>query len=179
MTQTLRRELRKKIGEKIDSYIQEKNGIIDWGTIYELAADAALEVRGMNFTPKTIEAAIFAGAPVTEDMLDNGIDTLNDFERVFGFGKLPWYSNTVWDKFAKWLIKNNTGWFGDYVAWRDGDGKYKAFSNRKIRENPGAFMDTGYPEYEALQMYRKTEPEYKPFIDEREGLEIVPNPRKR
>ena len=45
----------------------------------------------------------------------------------------------------------------------------------KIRENPQAFMDTGYPEYEASKMYRKTDeqrPEYAP-IPERKG---VPRP---
>jgi len=81
-------------------------------------------------------------------------EILHNFERVFGFGELPWYSTGVWEKFAKFLIKSGGQWFADYVAWRNGDGKYKAFSNKKIRENPAAFMDTGYPEYEASKMYR-------------------------
>jgi hypothetical protein len=90
-----------------------------------------------------------------------------EFERAFGFGTLPWSSNTVWTKFQKFIVKlytANPGVFRDYVSWREGDGKYKAFSNRKIRENPQAFMDTGYPEYEASKMYRKTDearPEYQ------------------
>jgi hypothetical protein len=167
MTQTLRRELRKKIGERVDAYLEEKNGIIDWDAIYDIAADAALELRGFQFKkPTTIEAAIFAGVPVTEDMLDKGTDVLNEFERVFGFGTLPWYSNTSWDKFAKWVIKAGGSWFADYVAWRHGEGKYKAFSNRKIRENPQAFMDTGYPEYEASKMYRKTDEQQPKYSTE-------------
>lgn len=72
---------------------------------------------------------------------------LTEFERVFGFGSLPWYSNSVWDKFAKFILARHD-WFADYVAWRAGEGKYNAFSNKKIRENPRAFMDTGYPEFE-------------------------------
>lgn len=108
---------------------------------------------------KTIEEAIFSGQPVTEDMLDNGKEqALIEFEASFGFGTLPWNSNSTWDKFAKFVQKYATidpGWPADYVAWRQDGGKYRAFSNRKIRENPQAFMDTGYPEYDACKMYRE------------------------
>jgi hypothetical protein len=98
-----------------------------------------------------VDAIIAGGQDQTQ------LDSLHDFERIFGFGSLPWYSNTAWDKFAKWIIKQGCAWFADYVQWRNGDGKYKAFSNKKIRENPAAFIDTGYPEYEASKMYRKTD----------------------
>lgn len=88
---------------------------------------------------------------------------LIDFERSFGFGTLPWYSNSTWDKFRKFILRTaeqNPGWMADYAAWRLDGGKYKAFSNRKIRENPAAFMDTGYPEYEASKMYRVPSSDY-------------------
>jgi DNA-binding Lrp family transcriptional regulator len=78
------------------------------------------------------------------------------FERAFGFGTLPWSSTSTWTKFQKFVMKihaANPNVFTDYVAWRLDGGKYKAFSNRKIRENPQAFMDTGYPEFEASKMY--------------------------
>jgi hypothetical protein len=86
---------------------------------------------------------------------------LDDFERSLGFGALPWYSNTTWEKFRRFVIRtagSNPDVWRDYAAWRMDGGKYKAFSNRKIRENPAAFMDTGYPEYEACKMYR---PQYQ------------------
>lgn len=79
------------------------------------------------------------------------------FEEAFNFGKLPWSSTKQWEAFEKFVVKIYTSdpeVFTDYVKWRDGDGKYKAFSNKKIRENPQMFMDTGYPEFEASKMYR-------------------------
>jgi hypothetical protein len=97
-----------------------------------------------------VDAILASGQDQTQ------LDCLHDFERIFGFGSLPWYSTTAWDKFAKWIIKQAGGaWFDDYVQWRNRDGKYKAFSNKKIRENPAAFMDTGYPEFEASKMYEE------------------------
>ena len=104
------------------------------------------------------------------------LEALHDFERSFGFGLLPWFSNTVWDKFAKWIIKQSAfGWFADYVKWREDLGKYKAFSNKKIRENPLAFIDTGYPEYEASKMYRKTDEVRPEYVLTRAPLEEDPN----
>jgi uncharacterized protein YjbJ (UPF0337 family) len=85
-------------------------------------------------------------------------EAINAFEKSFGFGTLPWASNSIWTKFQKFVIKIFTAdpsVFSDYVAWRKDKGKYQAFSNRKIRENPAAFMDTGYPEFEASKMYAK------------------------
>lgn len=117
--------------------------------------------------PLSIENAIATGQEVTNDMMDNGDDEkLHNFERCLGFGALPWGSNTIWTKFSKWVIAHS-GFEADYARWRDGDGKYKAFSNKKIRENPAAFIDTGYPEYEASKMYRKTDearPQYASMI---------------
>lgn len=134
--------------------------------------------KATSFRPQTIEQAIFANQPVTADLLTD--DTpLHEFERIFGFGQLPWNSTGVWDKFAKFIRQQYAaGWFADYVKWREGDGKYDAYSNRKIRENPQAFMDTGYPAYEAKKMYRKTDevrPEYIPYKPE-EG-NYVPRPK--
>lgn len=108
-----------------------------------------------------IDWKVAAGIEITDDDLEKEQRpraALNEFERVFGFGTLPWNSNTVWDKFAKFIVKtfaDDPGWMRDYVDWREDKGKYKAFSNRKIRENPQAFIDTGYPEYDASKMYRQ------------------------
>lgn len=73
------------------------------------------------------------------------------FEKAFGFGKLPWGSNKTWQDFQKFITdiyRQDRLAFGNYVVWRSTAGKYRAFSNRKIRENPKMFMDTGYPEFE-------------------------------
>ncbi len=83
------------------------------------------------------------------------------FEKALGFGTLPWSSNSTWEKFQKFITRifsADHDVFKDYALWREGDGKYKAFSNRKIRENPAAFMDTGYPEFEASKMYSLSKP---------------------
>lgn len=126
------------------------------------------ESKDISLSEKEIqEANALVDAIISNGQKQPELDSLHDFERSFGFGALPWYSNTAWDKFAKWIIKQaGADWFSDYVIWRNGEGKYKSFSNKKIRENPAAFMDTGYPEYEASKMYRQTDesrPEYQPF----------------
>jgi hypothetical protein len=86
---------------------------------------------------------------------------LNAFEQAFKFGTLPWSSNSIWTKFQKFVVKvysADPAVFADYIAWRKDGGKYTAFSNKKIRENPAAFMDTGYPEFEASKMYEPGKP---------------------
>lgn len=106
--------------------------------------------------PLSISNAIAVGQPVTPDMLENDEHHApREFERVFGFGELPWDSTTTWQKFKKFVIsvyKSAPHSFAEYVQWRESEGRYKAFSNRKIRETPAAFMDTGWPEYLARQI---------------------------
>ncbi len=106
-----------------------------------------------------LEWQLAHGADVTQEQIDNNaveVHALQDFERQLGFGTLPWDSTTTWTKFAKFIVRvfsqDNAVW-SDYKKWREDKGKYKAFSNRKIRENPAAFMDTGYPEFEASKKY--------------------------
>jgi hypothetical protein len=177
---TLRRELRTKF-EGILQAFEDKLSIAERESTAELLADAALEVRGIAKIEEKTKPDILDGILAYSHPHDE-MDSLHDFERTFGFGALPWYSNTVWDKFAKWIIKQaGAGWFADYVQWRNGDGKYKAFSNKKIRENPAAFMDTGYPEYEASKMYRKTDearPEYQ-AVEQIDTSDAIPNPHRK
>jgi DNA replication protein DnaD len=110
---------------------------------------------------------IAAGQEITQDVIDKAIrekNASNDFEKAFGFGTLPWSSNSTWTKFQNFIVKiysADPAVFTDYVAWRKDAGKYTAFSNKKIRENPAAFMDTGYPEFEASKMYAN-----KPAVNE-------------
>lgn len=134
-----------------------------------------------------LEWLLLSGQPITQDVIDNALavqNAKNEFEKTFGFGTLPWASSATWTKFEKFIVslfEKNPGWMKDYVLWRENDGKYKAFSNRKIRENPAAFMDTGYPEYEAGKMYRKTDeqrPEYKPLEPQKGNYVPNPNPIK-
>lgn len=91
---------------------------------------------------------------------------VEEFERTFGFGALPWSSNGAWTKFEKFIVtifKADINVFKDYVAWREGDGKYMAYSNRKIRQNPQEFIDTGYPEFQARKMYSKPQSSGRKF----------------
>lgn len=133
---------------------------------------------------------IAAGQEVTQDVIDKAVREKNatgDFEKVFGFGTLPWSSNSAWTKFQKFVVKiysADPAVFADYVAWRKDAGKYTAFSNKKIRENPAAFMDTGYPEFEASKMYSPGKPaideknieETKRLIEQKHSGEFVPRP---
>jgi hypothetical protein len=111
---------------------------------------------------------VTAGEQVDQSVIDDAVlanDARNTFEKVFGFGTLPWSSNDVWTKFEKLVVqayKENPGWIAQYVLWRNGDGKYSAFSNRKIRENPQMFMDTGYPEFAASKAYQKLTQQQQP-----------------
>jgi len=95
------------------------------------------------------------GQPVTQEELDaegKRDAAIMQFERAFGTGKWPWWSNTVWERFARFVIavyEERPLAFGEYVAWRAGPGKYAGYSNKKIRQSPAEFMDTGWPEFAA------------------------------
>ena len=161
---TLRRELRTKFEGILQARMRHG---INPDVVAEELADAALTVAGIaKQKPKVdlpIDWLIATGQAITDDDLQTekqANEALMEFEKSFGYGTLPWNSTSTWDKFAKFIVKtakDDAGWCADYVTWRAGDGKYKAFSNRKIRENPQAFIDTGYPEYDASKMYRKQE----------------------
>lgn len=84
------------------------------------------------------------------------LDACVMFEKAFGFGKLPWDTSSTWQKFAKFvrgIYESNPLAFGNYVVWRadPNGGKYSGYGNKKIRDNPQAFMDTGWPEFELCQ----------------------------
>jgi DNA-binding transcriptional regulator GbsR (MarR family) len=137
-----------------------------------------------------LEWLIAAGQEVTQDMIDKAVrekNAKNEFEKTFGFGTLPWSSNSTWAKFEKFIVKiysADPAIFTDYVAWRKDAGKYTAFSNKKIRENPAAFMDTGYPEFEASKMYSPSAPQIneaaleqtKELIEQKTSGTFVPRP---
>lgn len=110
--------------------------------------------RPITINGASIDWALGHDQPVTEQDLDTAkaIDEAPKmFEKAFGFGRLPWDSNAVWQKFRKFVteihIKDRMA-FGSYVIWRGTDGKYNAMSNKQIRMNPQIFMDTGWMEFE-------------------------------
>ena len=116
--------------------------------------------------PLSIENAIATGRPVTQDMVQTEQHNApREFERAFGFGELPWDSTQTWQKFKKFVVsvyQSTPRAFTEYVQWREGDGKYRAFSNKKIRETPAAFMDTGWPEFLTRNISTRYNREQKP-----------------
>lgn len=104
------------------------------------------------------------GLPIPANLTEQAqieASATGEFESAFGFGQLPWDSTATWQKFKNWTVKvyrANNQVFRQYVAWRNGKGKYEAMSNKQIRMTPQAFMDTGYPAFEAHStMYTETE----------------------
>lgn len=128
------------------------------------ASESRSEVRG-------IEAAMFADRPVSdEDMEEKTIRAAtNEFESALGCGQFPWDSTAVWTKFRKWVVeiyKFTPTLFREYNQWRDGEGKFgDAMRNPKIRENPEAFMTTGWATFMFKTAAKKTDEErgeYRP-----------------
>lgn len=171
---TLRRELRLKFEEiirqeaifcsdglELESPYRER--IADFAT---LLTEAAMTVKFMvEDKPKMEREILKKSDPAWSILAGEDIDTAANiaakeatdaFEKDFGFGTLPWNSDSTWEKFYKFVVRiylQDKNVWRDYVAWRNDKGKYVAYSNRKIREAPQAFMDTGYPEFEASKMY--------------------------
>ena len=172
---TLRRELRKALQDKLivsDVYASaccnweekgvSKDAIDGWtNALLDAQADAALELRAF----KTPTARIDRTEQEWDELGDKKMvamiesaqeggkikDALIVFEAAFGFGRLPWDTTATWQKFAKFVRKIHESTptaFGEYIVWRGTAGKYSGYSNKKIRENPQAFMDTGWPEFE-------------------------------
>jgi len=170
MTQTLRRELRQKLGEVCNKYLHDYSVpfVVAEKFIDDLA-DAALELRAFSFQPKTIQDAIWADLPVTEEILNSEkakTEAPKMFEKALGFGSLPWDSSKEWRALQKFITEiyiHDRNAFGKFLIWRAGDGKYNSMSNKQIRMNPQIFMDTGWAEFENSQ--KKTD-ETRPVQEE-------------
>lgn len=163
---TLRREMIGKIFERLELAYQD-NPPTEEATQYnhtqaETIADILIELRAF----KTPTARIDRTEQEWDELGDKKMvamiesaqeggkikDALIVFEAAFGFGRLPWDTTATWQKFAKFVRKIHESTptaFGEYIVWRGTAGKYSGYSNKKIRENPQAFMDTGWPEFEA------------------------------
>lgn len=172
----------------VNSVDQSENGQVSTPNRSTFPPDrsSGLDLNKRNKNNKTgIETAnmpfdwkLAHGEEITSADLPKSDEALHEFERAFGFGQLPWRSKTEWSRFAKFVERvyaQDRGVWSDYVQWRAGKGKYSAFSNRKIRENPTAFMDTGYPEFEASKMY-----EPKTIMNPvKEVEDAIPNPYRK
>lgn len=130
-------------------------------------------------TPLSIENAIFADQPITEEMTEAA--NLRDiapkmFERALGFSKpLPWWNGKDWDAFGQWVCDRyaeSKSCFGEYNIWRNTQYVKGGMSNNRIR----GFVNEFYDSWDMFKMgTKKTDeqrPEYKP-IPERTG---VPRP---
>jgi hypothetical protein len=160
--QTLRRELRNKFEEVLRNY-SDKLTIAEREAVCELLADAALELRAFKTDEDRpaygVDWIISHGLDVTQQDLDKAKKQAaiapNKFEAALGFGSLPWYTTNVWTRFAKFVTEIYNAdplAFGNYLVWRASDaGKYKAMSNKQIRLNPQAFMDTGWFDFTGEQ----------------------------
>jgi len=152
MTQTLQRERRQKFLEILEMYYQD-NPPTEEATKYNTeVADKLAEAsisRGEKFQPKTIEQAIFAGTPITEEMVYSEIlkDTAPKmFEAALGFSKpLPWWSGKECTEFAEWVCaeysRSKTS-FGEYNIWRNTPYTKGGMANTRIRGFVKEFYDS-------------------------------------
>jgi hypothetical protein len=134
----------------------------------------------------SIENKIASGLPVTEEDVTtekNKREATAEFESALGFGSLPWWSSVAWDKFGKWAVrvwKEDPTSFRKFAQWRANDGKFNSMSNKQIRQNLDAFMDTGWPEFKSVNApVAPTRPEHKPVVQE-EGVYVpIPDELRR
>ena len=147
---TLRRELRMKLGEVCNKYLHDFSVpfVVAEKFIDDLA-DAALSLRGFQFKPQTIEQAIFAGVPVTEEIVqDEKIKTEAPrmFEKALGFSKpLPWGVGKEWTEFQAWICERyaeNKFCFGEYNIWRNTPYTKGGMGNNRIRGFVNEFYDS-------------------------------------
>lgn len=93
-----------------------------------------------------IEWKILAGAKIEEKDLQGEIirkSALDAFEVDMRFGQLPWGNTKPWEKLAKFVVQEyekDPKIFLRYKVWQQGEGKYHALSNKKIRERPEDFI---------------------------------------
>lgn len=99
--------------------------------------------------PLSVENAIFANQPITEEMVK--AENLRDiapkmFERALGFSKpLPWWSNKDWTAFAEWVCERyaeSKTAFGEYNIWRNTPYTKGGMSNNRIRGFVNEFYDS-------------------------------------
>lgn len=116
----------------------------------------------------TIENALAAGVPVTEDMrkaAEARDQAPKSFEAALGFSKpLPWWSSKEWTTFSVWVVEQyiaDARIFEKFEAWRNTPFVKGSISNQRVRGFVTEF-------YDAFDMFSKTikkdEPEYVPPV---------------
>lgn len=102
-----------------------------------------------ELTPLSIENAIFADIPVTEEMTQTANlreTATRQFENALGFSKpLPWWSNKEWTAFAEWVCEKHSEdklAFGKYNIWRNTKYTKGGMSNNRIRGFVREFYDS-------------------------------------
>jgi hypothetical protein len=158
--QTLRRERIQKFREiilKSEIYMQSRIDVdeleAEVNEICAALADAA-ESRTERKTDEyvtTIEAAMQAGVPVTDEIMDKlkvQSAAIMAFESAFGITSTSWAGKwhggkPEWTRLRKWVIevwKERHTCFEEYVAFKKGDGKYLGLMDvTQIARNPENF----------------------------------------
>jgi hypothetical protein len=151
--QTLRRERIQKFTDILKKEDQGYHSTTWCMRVAELLADAA-ESRTERKTGEyvtTIETAIQAGVPVTEEMLDKlkvQSAAIMAFESAFGITSTSWAGKwhggkPEWTRLRKWVIetwKERPTCFEEYIAFKKGGGKYLGLMDvTQIARNPENF----------------------------------------
>ena len=160
----------------------------------ERVVDALLELRGFYFLKTdeekptynlSIENAIYAGLPVTEEMAEAASIRNNaprQFENALGFSKpLAWWSNKECTAFAEWVCEiyaEDKLAFGNYNIWRHTPYTKGGMSNNRIR----GFVKEFYDSWDMFMMAKNNgkgdsdRPEHRRFIAPTETEELIMNP---
>lgn len=115
-----------------------------------------------NHKPLSIENAIYADLPVTEDMVSR--ENLRDiaprmFEKALGFSRrLPWWDgDKEWRELGEWVCaeyQNDKTSFGRFNTWRNTKYTKGGITNQRLRGFPAEFSDS----WDMFKMSEKSEP---------------------
>ncbi len=137
--------------------------------------------------PSSIENAIYAGLPVTEEMAERASIQNNaprQFENALGFSKpLAWWSNKEWTAFAEWVCEiyaEDKLAFGNYNIWRHTPYTKGGMSNNRIR----GFVAEFYDSWDMFKMANvkpaeENRPEYRRYVAPEQTEELIPNPKAK
>jgi hypothetical protein len=163
MTQTLRRELRKKFEEVLVRNGSSETGIQSdyWQIVINELADAALEVSAIqkraDLAKVSVEAAIFGGLPVEQETIDKERmerEATSAFETAWGITR-PWDWWNIkkdWRELLAFVVdqfRADSECFKRYVSWYDERGKFEGGKSAPmIQRDPTCF-------YAAWDMFKR------------------------
>lgn len=108
-----------------------------------------LKKRKQSLAGTSIEAAIWAGTEISEEMtraLKLRTDAQNEFERALGFSKpLPWTVDKDWQMFGGWVMEkyhDDPQVFQRYETWRNQPYVRGAIDNKRLRGFVTEFYDS-------------------------------------